>query len=47
MSSDVRIKIEKIEKLIDYFLLLYLKYENKNKNGKVRYENEHELTKYR
>ena len=33
-----------VEKLLNYFLLLHLKY--KNENGKVGHENEHELTKY-
>jgi len=36
---------ETIEKLLNYFLLLHLKYENKN--NKDRHENERELTKYR
>jgi len=40
-----------VEKLLNCFLLLHLKYENDNENGKVghenKHENKHELTKYR
>jgi hypothetical protein len=38
-----------VEKLLNCFLLLHLKYknENENENGKVEHENEHKLTKYR
>ena len=35
-----------VEKLLNCFLFLHLKYENENENGKVRHENERELTKY-
>jgi len=34
-----------VEKLLNYFLFLYLKYENEN--SKVGHENKRELTKYR
>ena len=36
-----------VEKLLNYFLLLYLKYENESENSKAGHENERELTKYR
>ena len=35
-----------VEKLINCFLLLHLKYENESENGKAEHENERELTKY-
>jgi hypothetical protein len=35
-----------VEKLLNCFLLLYLKYESKSENGKVGHEIERELTKY-
>jgi hypothetical protein len=35
-----------VEKLLNCFLLLHLKYENENENGKAGHENEREFTKY-
>jgi hypothetical protein len=43
MSNDENGK----KKLINCFLLLHLKYENKSENDKTGHENERELTKYR
>ena len=37
---------ETVEKLLNYFLLLYLKYENESENSKTGHENERELTNY-
>ena len=35
-----------VEKLVNCFLLLYLKYESESESGQAGYENEHELTEY-
>jgi hypothetical protein len=40
-------KTETVEKLLNCFLLLHLKYENESENSKAGHENERELTKYR
>ena len=40
-------KVETVEKCVNRFLLLYLKYENESENGKTGHENERELTNYR
>ena len=36
-----------VEKLLNCFLLLHLKYENESENGKTGHENERKLTNYR
>jgi hypothetical protein len=36
----------KKKKLLNCFLLLYLKYKNESENGKAKHENERGLTKY-
>ena len=36
-----------VEKLLNCFLLLHLKYENESENGKTGHENERELMNYR
>jgi len=35
-----------VEKLLNRFLLLHLKYESENESGQAEHENEHELTEY-
>ena len=35
-----------VEKLLNRFLLLHLKYENENESGQAEHENKHELTEY-
>ena len=41
------LRMKTVGKLLNCFLLLHLKYENKSENSKAEHENERELMKYR